>query len=268
MPPAGFTLIELLVVIAIIAILVAMLLPALVAAKRSAQRTSCLNNLRQLNIAWNLYAGDHAEALPLNGYGTPEELGDQRLWVLGSAHQDPQAFTNRAYLLDKRYASFAPYIGSAGSYRCPSDRSRVEIGGRPFPKVRSYALNVFMNGAVPDLRLHFGRGTPFAKLGDVGAAGPSDLLTFVDVAPGNVCHSAFIVHQGPFTGLFYHLPSFVHGERGALAFADGHVDTRRWVDPRTQAEATAEWIPDHWTLYHNSSRDLKWLQDHTTVPRP
>lgn len=267
MRSAAFTLIELLVVIAIIAILVAMLLPALVSAKRTAQRAGCMNNLRQLNIAWNLYAGDHAEALPLNGQGTPEEVGDQRLWVLGGTHLDPHSFTNRAYLIDRRYASFAPYIGSAASYRCPSDRSRVEIGGRLFPKVRSYALNVFMNGAIPDLRLHFGRGTPFEKAGAVAAAGPSDLLTFVDVAPGNICHSAFIVHNGPFSGLFYHLPSFTHGERGALAFADGHVDTHRWVDPRTQTEATAEWIPDHWTLYHNSSRDLKWLQEHATVPR-
>ena len=268
MVPAAFTLIELLVVIAIIAILVAMLLPSLVSAKRSAQRAGCLNNLRQLNIAWNLYSGDHAEAIPLNGYGTPDELAEQRLWVLGGAHLELPAFTNRAYLIDRRYASFAPYIGSAASYRCPSDRTRVEIGGRQFPKVRSYALNVFMNGAVPDLRLHFGRGTLFAKAADVAAAGPSELLTFVDVAPGNICHSAFIVHNGPFTGLFYHLPSFSHGVRGALAFADGHVDTRRWVDPRTQAEATAEWIPDHWTLYHNSSRDLKWLQEHVTVTRP
>ena len=263
----GFTLIELLVVIAIIAILVAMLLPALVGAQKSAQRTACLNNLRQLNIAWNLYSGDNADGLVLNGYGSAEQLGDNRMWVLGGTHLDLDTFTNRLFLIGGKYAAFTPYIQSAATYRCPGDRSRVEIGDKKYPKNRSYSLNVFMNGAAPDMRLHFGRGTFFNKMTDVGAAGPSDLLTFVDVAPGNVCHPAFVIHKGPFTGLFYHLPSFQHGNRGAVAFADGHVDTRLWADPRTRQESTAEWIPDHWTIYHPGSRDLKWLQDRATVDR-
>ena len=253
-------------VIAMIAVLAALLLPALMAARRAAWRTGCVNNQRQLALAWSMYAADHAEVLPLNGYGSESELGERRMWVLGNTHLDPQGFTNRAWLLDPRRASFATYVTAAGTYRCPADRSRVEIGGRLFAKTRSYALNAAMNGAVPDLWVHLGGRRLFEKTGDVAASAPSELLTFLDVAPGNVCHAAFVVHRGFFTDLFYHVPSAGHGVQGALAFADGHVGARRWLDARTLEEARQEWMPDHWTIYHPGSVDLRWLRDHAYGP--
>jgi prepilin-type N-terminal cleavage/methylation domain-containing protein len=67
---SGFTLVELLVVIAVIAIVAALLLPALSGAKARAQRTACLNHLRQINLGVHLYAVDNCETLPNLGTTT------------------------------------------------------------------------------------------------------------------------------------------------------------------------------------------------------
>jgi prepilin-type N-terminal cleavage/methylation domain-containing protein len=64
---AGFTLVEMLVVIAVIAILAALLLPAASAAKRKAQRTACINNLRQINAGVRMYSEDSHDASPSPG---------------------------------------------------------------------------------------------------------------------------------------------------------------------------------------------------------
>src|SRR6476659_4367136 len=117
--PTGFTLIELLVVIAIIAILAAMLLPALSKAKVLAQATQCMNDTRQLALAWRLYAEDNREELPF-GYATAANA--PYVWVKGYLDDsNPSASDNWNLDTTLRASLIWPYCGkSVGIFHCPA----------------------------------------------------------------------------------------------------------------------------------------------------
>src|SRR4051794_30180796 len=105
----GFTLIEILVVIAIIALLVALLLPALGNSKIEAQKIACINNIKQLSLAWQLYADDHDDTL-VNNHGINQTILQRENWV--NNMQDmlmSEGNTNLAFL---RSGKLSPYLGN------------------------------------------------------------------------------------------------------------------------------------------------------------
>ncbi len=264
----GFTLIELLVVIAVIAILAALLLPVLSRSKAKAYEAQCISNLRQLSLAWQLYADDNNGFFVPNGYSLQAPApGVNQLWVMGTEHFRPDAFTNIDYLINPQYALFAGYLKNPAIYKCPADRTMAPAGQNQ-PRVRNYSLNGYFNWTYPPLSLDT-KDDPnyynFTRTSDLAPFDSSRLYTFVDTAPLSVCYSAFVVFMGGSGTFFWHRPTVEHNNSGVLSFADGHAERHRWTSPTTAADARLPSTDGAHFMIDSSNTDLIWLQQHASV---
>ncbi len=148
----AFTLIELLVVVAIIAILAALLLPALIQARLKAQGIQCMDNHRQLALAWRLYAEDNHDVLVYASddpydWNVNWQVLDQYAWTLTHMDFDPNNQGNWDINYDMVKRPLWPYTSQQSAiYKCPADRSYLTVGGVQMPRVRSMSMNLYVGG--------------------------------------------------------------------------------------------------------------------------
>jgi prepilin-type processing-associated H-X9-DG protein len=302
----GFTTIELLAIIATVAMLAALLLPAVARAAGQSQGAKCLNNIRQLILAAQMYATDNVGLWFPNQPGEPDWVQDPMSWTTNNP-----ANTNWQYLITSPapgsnpnayspYNSFfTPYIKDPSIYRCPADPSVV--GG--VARIRSYSANQaigtcwtgvttgclygqadqhvtgqWLPGAGGDNDCQ-DYGFTYQKLSQMVRPKPTTLFVFAEEHPDSINDSTLAVQIGQTDlggGAWIDVPSNLHNGAGSFSFADGHAEIHKWVGRlmSTLTYVQNGYVPE--INYEGANqptadtaadlKDLNWVQARTSAP--
>ncbi len=227
----GFTLIELLVVIAIIALLMAILIPVLQSAQEQGKRAACLNNLKQLVLAWTVYADANKDKIvngaaggppghavaPTTGFNANELPWVGRCWH--NNYETGEQLSQGEQISAIKEGALWPYINNLKLYRCPA-------GYRG--EMLTYAIVDSMNG--------FGGGRNDASKKRIFKVRtqirrPQERIVFVD--EGFVTPDSYAVYYDNPKDTWWDAPMVRHSDGTTYGFADGHGEHLKWKGQET-----------------------------------
>ena len=261
----GFTLIELLVVIAIIAILMGILMPALNRVREQGKRTTCLSNLKNLTLAWIMYADSNDDKL-VNGdsgeYRTNRPaMYTDRTRPFNQSHYNEKPWcevdTMNAGMTEQQKkqaimdGALWPYTTTLKLYKCPTvERKVLQAYGHISPPVRTYSIADSMNCVDwPDMGAKM-----FKKRSEIKDA--TFRILFLDDGGTNPSAlGGWTVYTNQWK--WWDPPPVRHGDGSTFSFADGHSEYHKWMDPRT-IEFGKRLPARAFSEVQDQNQDLRW----------
>src|SRR5208337_8783 len=264
--------------VAIIALLAGLLLPALMSARAKAQALFCLNNTKQLNVAWLIYSDDHNGHLPYNLGGT---TGSRRIaadtnlnwvanimtWGLDSDNTNPATITQ---------ASLGAYMNNAlKCYRCSADRvlSSKQSGAGWNTRLRSYSMNAMVGDAGEASSTGVNQNNPdYVQFFTITAVPqPATIFIFLDEHPDSI-DDGYFLNQANYRGdwgqvlqEWTDLPASYHNRGASFSFADGHSELHHWVCGSTVWPPEPDVLTLPMDVPANETADFNWVIARTSV---